>query len=146
MITIYHWDLPQWLQDIGGWTNPEIIKYYVFYADLLFKTYGDKVKTWITFNEPGVFCDLGYSYGSHAPHIATYKNIGGHLCSHHVLLAHAETYHMYREKYHSQQKGQVAININCSFMFGKNENVTQETTDKAIEFMVSDFQAGFDTN
>jgi beta-glucosidase len=54
MITLFHWDLPQALQEKGGWMNPESVKWFEDYANLIFKSYGQKVKTYITFNEPYV--------------------------------------------------------------------------------------------
>jgi beta-glucosidase len=54
MITLFHWDLPQALQEKGGWMNPESVKWYEDYANLIFKSFGQKVKTYITFNEPYV--------------------------------------------------------------------------------------------
>ena len=52
MITLYHWDLPQALEEKGGWMNPEIVKWYENYSNLVFKSYGKRVKKFITFNEP----------------------------------------------------------------------------------------------
>jgi beta-glucosidase/6-phospho-beta-glucosidase/beta-galactosidase len=136
----YHWDLPQYLQDLGGWTNPIIVKYFEIYSELLFKSYGDRVKEWITFNEPATFCDLGYSWASHAPHIWTDRKIGGYLCSHHILLAHASAYQIYKEKYFDSQQGKVGICLNAGFKFPANDSVTQETVDKAIDFDVSAYE------
>jgi beta-glucosidase/6-phospho-beta-glucosidase/beta-galactosidase len=55
--------LPEELMKIGGWPNEQLVQHFVAYADLAFKTFGDRVKTWITFNEPYVVCVQGYLDG-----------------------------------------------------------------------------------
>lgn len=66
-MTIYHWDLPQALQDVGGWENETVVQRFKEYADVLFQRLGDKVKFWITLNEPFVIATQGYGYGTAAP-------------------------------------------------------------------------------
>lgn len=66
-VTIYHWDLPQALQDVGGWENETTVQRFKEYADVLFQRLGDKVKFWITMNEPFVIAYKGYGYGTAAP-------------------------------------------------------------------------------
>lgn len=66
-MTIYHWDLPQALQDVGGWENETIVQRFKEYADVLFQRLGDKVKFWITLNEPFVVAQQGYGSGTFAP-------------------------------------------------------------------------------
>ena len=66
-ITLYHWDLPSALYVKGGWLNPESVLWFEEYATLIGKTFGDRVKNFITFNEPSVFLGCGYSIGVHAP-------------------------------------------------------------------------------
>lgn len=66
-MTLYHWDLPQALQDVGGWENDTIVQRFKEYADVLFQRLGDKVKFWITLNEPFVIAYQGYGYGTAAP-------------------------------------------------------------------------------
>lgn len=66
-VTLYHWDLPQILEDTGGWTNRDLAKYFGDYAALASKSFGDRVKHWMSFNEPWIFTVLGYMFGVHAP-------------------------------------------------------------------------------
>ncbi len=65
--TLYHWDLPQWVEDAGGWSNRAIIGLFSKYAETVVNALGDRVKKWMVFNEPWVFTYLGYLYGVHAP-------------------------------------------------------------------------------
>ena len=68
-LTLYHWDLPQALQDRGGWANRDIAGAFVEYAALMYKRYGDRVTRWITLNEPHVFTMMGHRQGVMAPGI-----------------------------------------------------------------------------
>jgi beta-glucosidase len=85
-ICLYHWDLPQALDDLGGWQNRDIAGWFADYAALIAHRYGDRVKRFASFNEPCVFTLFGYGFGWHAPGIADkaalYKAI------HHVNLSH----------------------------------------------------------
>jgi beta-glucosidase len=65
--TLYHWDLPQWAQDQGGWSNRDIIARFATYAETMTNALGDRVKNWMVFNEPWVFTFLALLYGQHAP-------------------------------------------------------------------------------
>ena len=66
-ITLYHWDLPQALEEKGGWANRKIIDWFSSYASFVTKEYGDKVKNWMVLNEPMAFTAVGYFAGVHAP-------------------------------------------------------------------------------
>lgn len=103
-VTIYHWDLPQSLQEIGGWPNPIIADIYADYAGKVFELFGDRVKNWITFNEPYQICEQGYSIGNLAPGY-TQEGIGSYLCAHTLLRAHAKAYHLYNDEYKDVQEG-----------------------------------------
>lgn len=85
-VTIYHWDLPQALQDVGGWENETIVQRFKEYAEVLFQRLGDKVKFWITLNEPYVVANQGYGYGTAAPGKSLrlhWSAIGGWFSQHH---------------------------------------------------------------
>lgn len=86
MVTLYHWDLPQALQDEGGWGSPTIAAHFADYAATVFGKLGDRVQRWITFNEPWVFHWVGSVLGIHAPgnHDVAAALVGGH----HTLRAH----------------------------------------------------------
>jgi beta-glucosidase len=85
-ITLYHWDLPQALQDRGGWLRRDIATDFGEYAALMGRTLGDRVKHWITFNEPFAFIVIGHLFGVHAPGVA--DAAVAFQASHHVNLAH----------------------------------------------------------
>ena len=67
LVNLFHWDLPQELQDRGGFANPQIVGWFTDYAALLASKLGDRVKDWMTFNEPAVFAFLSHADGIHAP-------------------------------------------------------------------------------
>ncbi|HEY6393800.1 MAG TPA: family 1 glycosylhydrolase, partial [Candidatus Binataceae bacterium] len=66
-VTLYHWDLPQALEDLGGWPNRDLASYFNDYAKAVSDELGDRVKHWMIFNEPWVFTVIGYLLGIHAP-------------------------------------------------------------------------------
>ncbi|RWR77819.1 Beta-glucosidase 12 [Cinnamomum micranthum f. kanehirae] len=119
-VTLFHWDSPQTLEDdYNGFLSSNIVADYRNYVDVCFREFGDRVKHWITFNEPTIFCN-GYLLGSLAPgrcsswvgncstgNSATEPYIVGH----HLLLAHAAAVKLYREKYKASQKGNVGITL-----------------------------------
>lgn len=85
-VTLYHWDLPQVLEDAGGWTNRATAEAFAEYADVLSRRLGDRVKHWITLNEPWCSAFLGYQHGVHAP---GHTNLAEAVqASHTLLLGH----------------------------------------------------------
>lgn len=112
MVTLYHWDLPQPLQEIGGWPNPLLAKHFEDYAKIAFELFGDRVKTWITFNEPPDVCEAGYGDGTGAPGFRS-SGIGDYLCGRTLLLAHASAYRLYDKMFRSTQQGKIGITVDA---------------------------------
>lgn len=87
-ITLYHWDLPQALQDRGGWANREVIEAYVRYAQVVLTRLGDRVPYWATFNEPWCIAFLSHEIGEHAPGLHD-RRLALQV-AHNVLAAHGQ--------------------------------------------------------
>ncbi|MEW6401383.1 MAG: GH1 family beta-glucosidase [Chloroflexota bacterium] len=85
-LTLYHWDLPQALQDEGGWENRSVCYAFADYAALMVKRLGDRVKHWTTFNEPGVVAFVGNEEGRHAPGVKDLKI--AYQVAHNLMVAH----------------------------------------------------------
>jgi beta-glucosidase len=85
--TLFHWDLPQVLQAKGGWLRRGIVDDFAAYASAVTEKLGDRVKDWITFNEPQIFLGIGHRAGSHAPGLKL-PEVEVFRCVHHVNLAH----------------------------------------------------------
>ncbi|BEI81921.1 hypothetical protein CcaverHIS002_0210810 [Cutaneotrichosporon cavernicola] len=110
-VTLYHWDLPLELyKRYGGWLNKErSTEDFVRYARLAFERYGDRVKDWITFNEPWVIAALGHSAGAFAPgHIS---NTEPWIVGHSLLVAHAHAAKVYHDEF-AQDGGVIGITLN----------------------------------
>ena len=85
-LCLYHWDLPQALGDLGGWTNRDCAQWFADYAMLIARRFGDRVKRYATFNEPSVFTLFGYCFGSHPPAVCDHAMLLRAI--HHVNLGH----------------------------------------------------------
>jgi len=72
--TLYHWDLPQWLEDLGGWPNRDLAQYFADYAEILAKKLGDRITVWAPFNMPWAFTYYGYGIGIHPPNRAKFSD------------------------------------------------------------------------
>lgn len=94
MVTLYHWDLPAALDDRGGWLNPDVAAWFADYARVVFKALDDRVKLWVTLNEPWVVADGGYLHGALAP--GHRNKFEAPIASHHLLRAHGAAVQAYR--------------------------------------------------
>ena len=96
VVTIYHWDLPQVLQEeYGGWESRQIVDDFVNYSAVLFEAFGDRVKYWVTLNEQNIFMTLGYVQELHPPKVHSYQRM--YNANHNANLANALTIKKLRE-------------------------------------------------
>src|SRR5690606_13897550 len=98
--TLFHWDLPHALQERGGWLNRDIAGWFADYAQLMFRTLGDRVPLWSTLNEPWVVVDAGYVHGVHAPGLKDVRN--GPIAAHNLLRAHGLAVQAFRAELNAQ--------------------------------------------
>lgn len=104
-VTLYHWDLPQTLEEEGGWLNPKTADAFVRFADVCFEAFGDRVRNWITFNETVIFCSLGYLTGAHPPGVE--GDVKAYFqATHHVFVAHARAVERFKQ---SAFEGEIGI-------------------------------------
>lgn len=102
--TMYHWDLPQALDEKGGWCNRDVVQWFGDYASLLLRTFGDRIPLWATINEP-IATYIGYSGGHLAP--SRGNEASGRQANHNLLLAHGEGIRRFRAEH--LKKSQVGI-------------------------------------
>ncbi|MGA3121647.1 MAG: GH1 family beta-glucosidase [Polyangiaceae bacterium] len=108
-VTLYHWDLPQVLQDAGGWVNRDTAHAFVEYAEAVSRRLGDRVKHWITHNEPWCASFVSYAKGVHAPGLRDWS--AAIASSHHLLLSHGWAVSVIRR---NSPGAEVGITVNLS--------------------------------
>ncbi len=137
-VTLYHWDLPLALQlEDDGWLGESIIDYFVEYADVCFNRFGDRVKHWITLNEPWVVAILSHGHGVFAP--GRVSEVEPYQVAHNLLLAHAKTVNHYKSRY-SSQDGKIGITNNCDWRESlTNSQADIEAAQRALEFFLGWF-------
>jgi beta-glucosidase len=122
MCTVFHWDLPQALEDQGGWPNRDLYKYFADYAGIVAKTLGDRVNTWAIFNEPWVFTYLGYGNGAHAPGKKDFK----------LFLKAAHTVNLAQgEAFRSMKAASPNAKIGSAFSMSPGAPATDSEADRA---------------
>ena len=108
VLTLYHWDLPAALDDLGGWLNPDSAHWFADYAGVLFRAFHDRVPLWTTLNEPWVVVDGGYVHGTLAPGYSTPESAP--RVAHHLLRAHGAAVQAYRAE--GRGGGRIGIVLN----------------------------------
>lgn len=116
LVTLFHWDLPQALQDeYGGWESDRIYADFVDYVDLCFDQWGDRIQWWITLNEPLTVATLGYATGTHAPGKQEPSSLP-YQVAHRMITAHALVYRHYHDHYAQEYGGKISIALNSDFI------------------------------
>jgi len=115
-VTLNHWDLPQAIQDRGGWSALETADWFAEYAGIMFRRLGDRVALWTTHNEPWMIAFPGYALGTFAPGIADYSR--AYQTVHHLLLAHGKAVQVFRQGAYS---GEIGIVLNLTHHLPKSE-------------------------
>ncbi|XP_065874777.1 cyanogenic beta-glucosidase-like [Euphorbia lathyris] len=144
IVTLFHWDLPQVIEDqYQGFLNPKIIDDFRDYVELCFNTFGDRVKLWVTINEPMMYAQQGYASATFAPGRCSNRSrcstgdssVEPYIVAHDLLLAHAAAVKLYKEKYQISQKGQIEISLNTNWMVPySNSQKDQLATDRGFAF------------
>jgi len=116
-LCLYHWDLPQSLQDKGGWANRDIVQHFASYTALIARQFGDRVKKWVVLNEPAVVAVAGHLLGIHAPGI---KDVNAFLkVSHHLLLSQGKAIQVLRDINPNFEVG-TALNLSPVYPISSN--------------------------
>ncbi|KAG8363567.1 hypothetical protein BUALT_Bualt19G0035900 [Buddleja alternifolia] len=147
-VTLFHWDLPQALEDeYLGFLNPLIIDDFRGFADLCFKEFGDRVKHWMTMNEPYIFTNGGYDGGdggnlapgrcsSRADCPQGNSATEPYVVAHHMLICHATTVQLYKEKYQATQMGEIGISLESQWMVPySSSKLDVKAAKRALDFI-----------
>lgn len=125
--TLYHWDLPVAVEDrCGGWAGDggTVTEEFEVYARVCFQSFGDRVKWWITLNEPWCSSFMSYTVGEHAPGKRNTPEVDVYVAGHNLLLAHAKAVQVYRHEFQEKQQGQIGIALNTNW--AEPEDVNKE--------------------
>ncbi len=138
-VTLFHWDLPLALQmEQDGFLNDNFADYFADYADICFRHFGDRVKHWITLNEPWCSAFLGHGNGYFAP--GRSSDSEPYVAAHNLIRAHAKAVHVYRSQYKESQQGVIGITNNCDWREAKtDEPKDQAAAQRALEFFLGWF-------
>ncbi len=138
-VTLHHWDLPLALQlELDGWLNPKLADLYTKYASICFEQFGDRVKHWITFNEPWVISILGYGQGVFAP--GRVSTAEPYQAAHTILRAHGMAVQEYRSRFQPGQRGTIGMTNNCDWREPRTDSPADlAAAERALQFFLGWF-------
>lgn len=131
-VTLYHWDIPQALQEKGGWENREVCDWFAEYVELCTKHFGDRVKNWMVFNEPMAFTALGYMLGIHAPGKVGINRF--FKAAHHTVLCHGIGGRIIRK---NVPDAQIGTTFSCSPVDGWKEKTANISAAKREDVLIN---------
>lgn len=129
IVNLFHFDMPWWLMEKGGWENRAAIDHFAFYAKTAFETFGDIVQNWVTFNEPIVHVECGYMGDDHWPQVRDFKRAV--TVAYHTALAHAAAVSEFRKL--AAPASQIGIILNLSPVYARSESAGDLEAKRAME-------------
>lgn len=141
VVTLSHWDIPEILQEQGGFQNFNFPDWFANYSRICFENFGDDVEYWITFNEPTIQC-TGYGQNFYIPSVAPFApgynltTVGGeYVCMHNLIRAHGAAYHLYQKEFKARQNGKLTIaNAACRCYPASDSREDVEASDRCMQF------------
>ncbi|TKC61170.1 beta-glucosidase [Pedobacter hiemivivus] len=131
-VTLYHWDLPEMLEDEGGWTAFSINDSFNFFVSICAREYGDKVKNWIVLNEPFGFTSLGYMLGVHAPGKTGLTNFFSAV--HHAAIAQADGGRILRSEV---KNANIGTSFSCSEIIPYTQSASDVQAAKRVDCLMN---------
>ncbi|XAR68369.1 Beta-glucosidase [Bertholletia excelsa] len=147
-VTIHHHDFPQELEArYGSWLSPQMQEDFLHFAEVCYRSFGDRVKHWVTINEPNLFADMAYIRGNYPPaHCsepfgncsAGNSDVEPLIAMHNMMLAHAKATKLYREQFQPKQGGEIGIIVSAMWYKPITETeIDREAANRALTFNVA---------
>ncbi len=130
IVNLFHFDMPMWLMEKGGWESRESVSDFAFYAKVAFEEFGDLVKKWSTFNEPLVHIECGYLYKFHYPALVDFKK--AIQVGYHTLMAHTLAVKAFCE---ILPEGQIGIILNISPSYARSASTDDIKAKQASDLL-----------
>ncbi|MDO1604493.1 glycoside hydrolase family 1 protein [Lactobacillus sp. YT155] len=132
IINLFHFDMPWWLMEKGGWENSQSSDYFQFYAEKCFELFGDQIQNWTTFNEPLVHIEMAYLHGYHYPAIHDFKK--AITVGYNTLLAHAKAVKALKDSEYANT-AKIGIILNLTPAYPKSEAAADKLAAKNADLL-----------